>query len=83
MKKIILAAAFTLVSLSSALASPLYDQMYHDNIRPNGHPRPQPVYDAALDACYTRPGWRAMQRTRKRSRIAWPATTIAGFIPDP
>jgi len=56
MKKVILAAAFTLVSLSSALASPLYDQMYHDNIRLNGHPRPQAVYDAALDACYSQTG---------------------------
>ena len=56
MKKVILAATFALVSLSPALASPLYDQMYHDNIRPNGHPRPQAVYDAALDDCYSQTG---------------------------
>jgi hypothetical protein len=56
MNKVILAAALTLGSLSSALASSHYDTMYHDNIRPNGHPRPQAVYDAALDACYSQTG---------------------------
>ena len=56
MKKVILAATFALMLLSPALASPLYDQMCHDNIRPNGHPRPQAVYDAALDACYSQTG---------------------------
>jgi hypothetical protein len=55
MKKLIAAALFV-TSLSPALASPHYDQMYHDNIRPNGHPRPQAVYDAALDACYSQTG---------------------------
>jgi len=56
MNKVILAAALTLGSLSSALASSHYDTMYHDNIRPNGHPRPQAVYDAALDDCYNQTG---------------------------
>ena len=58
MKKLIVAAASTLMSLSSALASSHYDTMYYDNIRPNGHPRPQAVYDAALDAWPDRAGAR-------------------------
>ena len=53
MKKVLVTAAFLVASLSPALASSHYDTMYHDNIRPNGHPRPQAVYDAALDACYS------------------------------
>jgi hypothetical protein len=56
MKKLILAAAFTLVSLSSALASSHYETTYHDNIRPNGKPRSDAVYNAALDACYSQTG---------------------------
>src|ERR1700722_9211510 len=56
MNKLILAAAFTLVSLSPALASSHYEMTYHDNIRPNGHPRSDAVYDAALDAGYAQTG---------------------------
>jgi hypothetical protein len=56
MKKLILAAAFALVSLSPALASSHYETTYHDNIRPNGHPRSDAIYNAALDACYSQTG---------------------------
>jgi len=30
--------------------------MYHDNIRPHGHPRSDAVYNAALDDCYSQTG---------------------------
>jgi hypothetical protein len=56
MKKIIITVALVLVSLSPALASSHYEMTYHDNIRPNGRPRPQAVYDAALNACYAQTG---------------------------
>jgi hypothetical protein len=56
MKKVIVGAALALVSLSPALASSHYEMTYHDNIRPNGRPRPQAVPDAALDACYAQAG---------------------------
>jgi hypothetical protein len=56
MKKLILAAAMTLASLSPALASSHYVMTYHDNIRPNGHPRSDSIYNAALDACYSQTG---------------------------
>ena len=56
MKKVLITAAVVIASLSPALASSHYDTMYHDNIRPHGHPRPQAVYDAALDACYSQTG---------------------------
>jgi hypothetical protein len=56
MNKIIVAAAFALVSLTPALASSHYEMMYHDNIRPNGKPRSDAIYNAALDACYSQTG---------------------------
>ena len=56
MKKIVVTAALVLMSVSPALASSHYVTMYHDNIRPNGHPRPQAVYAAALNACYDQTG---------------------------
>jgi hypothetical protein len=55
MKKIIV-IAFTLLSLSPALASSHYEMTYHDNIRPNGRPRSDAVYNAALNACYDQTG---------------------------
>jgi hypothetical protein len=53
MKKVIAATALLIASLSPALASSHYEMMYHDNIRPNGHPRSDAVYNAALDDCYS------------------------------
>lgn len=56
MKKLIVAAAFALASLSPAFASSHYAMMYHDNIQPNGHPRSDAAYNAALDECYSQTG---------------------------
>ena len=56
MNRLIVAATFALVSLSPALASSHYEMTYHDNIRPNGHPRSDAVYNASLEACYAQTG---------------------------
>jgi hypothetical protein len=56
MKKIIITAALVLASLSPALASSHYEMTYHDNIRPQGRPRSDAIYNAALDACYAQTG---------------------------
>ena len=56
MKKIVIATALVIASLSPALASSHYETMYHDNIRPHGKPRSDAVYNAALDACYAQTG---------------------------
>jgi hypothetical protein len=56
MKKVLVTAALLIASLSPALASSHYEMMYHDNIRPNGHPRSDAVYDAALNDCYGQSG---------------------------
>jgi hypothetical protein len=62
MKKVLIATALVIASLSPAVASTHYETMYHDNIRPNGHPRSDAVYNAALDACYAQTG---LDRTAK------------------
>jgi hypothetical protein len=54
--KIVVTVALVLMSASPALAASHYNTMYHDNIRPNGHPRPQAVYDAALNDRYSQTG---------------------------
>ena len=56
MNKVLVATAFLVASLSPALASSHYEMMYHDNIRPHGHPRSDAVYNAALDDCYRQTG---------------------------
>jgi hypothetical protein len=56
MKKVIVTTALVIASLSPAFASSHYETMYHDNIRPNGHPRSDAVYNAALDDCYRQTG---------------------------
>jgi hypothetical protein len=56
MKKVFIATALFVASLSPALASSHYETMYHDNIRPHGHPRSDAVYNAALDDCYSQTG---------------------------
>ena len=56
MKEILATAAILIASLSPALASSHYEMMYHDNIRPHGHPRSDAVYNAALDDCYSQTG---------------------------
>jgi hypothetical protein len=49
-------AALVLASVSTASATSHYEMNYRDTIRPNGQPRSQAVYDAALDACYSQTG---------------------------
>jgi hypothetical protein len=55
MKKLIVAAAFSLVSLSSALASH-YNITFHDTLRPAGHHRSLAVAKAASASCFTQTG---------------------------
>jgi hypothetical protein len=50
-----LAAAFSCCASGAARAD-RYVSTYRDLIRPNGHPRPEAVYRAALDDCYARTG---------------------------
>jgi hypothetical protein len=56
MRKVIIAAAAVLSSLSPALASSHYEVTWHDNIRPGGQPRSQAVLDPATDYCYAQTG---------------------------
>ena len=56
MKKILAAAALVAAFSSSAMASSHYETTYHDNIRPNGRPRSDAVYNAALNDCYAKTG---------------------------
>jgi hypothetical protein len=55
-KHAIAVTALVLTSLSPAFASSHYETTYHDTIRPNGHPRSDKVYNAALDHCYSATG---------------------------
>jgi hypothetical protein len=55
MKKLIVAAAFSLVSLSPALASH-YNITFHDTQRPAGHHRSLAVAKAASASCFTQTG---------------------------
>jgi hypothetical protein len=55
-KHAVVAAALIVTSLSPALASSHYEMTYHDTIRPNGHPRSDKIYNAALDYCYRQTG---------------------------
>jgi hypothetical protein len=56
MKKVIIAAAVVFGSLSPALASSHYEFTWHDNIRPDGKPRSDAVFDGALNGCYAQTG---------------------------
>jgi hypothetical protein len=55
MKKLIVAAAFALVSASPALASH-YNIVFHDTLRPAGHHRSLAVAKAASASCFTQTG---------------------------
>jgi hypothetical protein len=55
MKKLIVAAASALMSVSPALASH-YDIAFHDTLRPGGHQRSLDVAKAASASCFTRTG---------------------------
>jgi len=56
MQRALITAALVLASVSTASASSHYETTYYDTIRPNGQPRSQAVYDAALDDCYSQTG---------------------------
>jgi hypothetical protein len=55
-KKVIIAVAVVLGSLSPALASSHYEFTWHDNIRPNGKPRSDAVFNGILNSCYQQTG---------------------------
>jgi hypothetical protein len=55
MKKLIVAAASALMSVSPALASH-YDIAFHDTLRPGGHQRSLAVAKAASASCFTQTG---------------------------
>jgi hypothetical protein len=55
MKKLIVAAAFALVSASPAFASH-YNITFHDTLRPAGHHRSLAVAKAASASCFTQTG---------------------------
>ena len=55
-KKVIIAVAVVLGSLSPALASSHYEFTWHDNIRPNGKPRSDAVFNGTLNGCYAQTG---------------------------
>jgi len=52
--RIVVAAALLLGTSLAAQAYPV--TMYHDLIRPNGHPRSEAIYQSNLDACYRQTG---------------------------
>jgi hypothetical protein len=55
--KLTLAVAVLATGLvSSAGASTRSEKMYHDTIRPHGHPRSFALYSASVDACYSATG---------------------------
>jgi hypothetical protein len=55
-KRVIIAAAMILASLSPALASSHYEFTWHDNIRPNGKPRSDAVFNGIMNGCYATTG---------------------------
>ena len=70
MKKLIVAAAFALVSASPALASH-YNIVFHDTLRPAGHHRSLAVATAASASCFAQTGARRPKPRRRRpTRIA-------------
>lgn len=56
MRRTLIMAALVLSSASSAFATSHYETTYYDTIRPNGQPRSDAVYNAALDDCYSQTG---------------------------
>jgi hypothetical protein len=54
MKSILLLSALVLGTASAANASTHGDSMYRDLVRPHGHSRSGAVYNASVNACYTR-----------------------------
>lgn len=56
MRHAIIIAGLLVGSFTAAQASSHYETSYRDLVRPNGQPRSEAVYDAALDFCYARTG---------------------------
>jgi hypothetical protein len=56
MKKVIIAAALVLLSLSPAFAAPHRDITFHDTLRPNGHQRSLAVANATANSCFASTG---------------------------
>ena len=82
MKKLIIAAAFALGSLSPALASH-YDIAFHDTLRPGGHQRSPAVAKAASALCFTQTGTsseasptQAYKDCMNAQRFRWMATKL-------
>jgi hypothetical protein len=55
-KRIVVAATIILGSLSPALASSHYEFTWHDNIRPNGKPRSDAIFNGTINGCYASTG---------------------------
>jgi hypothetical protein len=55
-KQVIIGATIILASFSPALASSHYEFTWHDNIRPNGQPRSDAVFNGTLNGCYAKTG---------------------------
>jgi hypothetical protein len=55
-RKVVIAVAVVLGSLSPALASSHYEFTWHDNIRPNGKPRSDAVFNSVINGCYAQTG---------------------------
>ena len=81
MNKVLITAAVVVATLSPALASSHYETMYHDNIRPHGHPRADAVYKPRLTTATARPGSRARTGHASLQGLHGQRTTIAGSIP--
>lgn len=56
MQRALMVAVMLLGSVSAAAATSHYETTYYDTIRPNGQPRSDAIYNAALDDCYSRTG---------------------------
>jgi hypothetical protein len=89
MNKLVVAAALALMSVSPALASSHYEMTYHDNIRPNGRPRSDAIYNAALDTCYAQTGLardardtQAFKDCMKTKGYSWVSTKTVQIPPN-
>jgi hypothetical protein len=87
MKKLIVAAAFALVSLSPALASQ-YGITFHDTLRPKGHHRSLAVVNAASASCFTQTGTspeaaptQAYKDCMNAQGFRWMATKLLKYPP--
>jgi hypothetical protein len=89
MKRITIAAALVLGTLSPALASSHYEMTWHDNIRPHGHPRSTTVVNAAVNYCYGQTGLSrdaaatpALKDCMKTRNYTWVSTKLVQNPPS-